>query len=171
MGSNARWKRVNTAQALWLAGVIALLALLMWGFGWYREHAVLFPVQFRHADGSTSPRFQLEVADSESERAKGLMFRRAEDIPAFGGMIFIFPTQVVQTFWMKDTPAPLDMIFINQNLEVVGVISDTAPFSTAQLRVDRPSRYVIEVNAGMAKKNGIVEGARVEPLRPIPVAQ
>jgi len=87
------------------------------------------------------------------------MFRR--ELPASAGMLFIFKQQSVHPFWMKNTYIPLDMIFINKQWKVVGIVDNTAPMTTNSLKVDAPSLYVLEVNAGFAIKHGIHEGAAV----------
>src|SRR2546426_5963284 len=55
--------------------------------------------------------FQVEIADTPAKRELGLQYRR--ELAADQGMIFLFPKESDQTFWMKNTPIPLDMIFIN----------------------------------------------------------
>jgi len=76
-------------------------------------------------------------------------------------MIFLFPGQSEQTFWMKNTPIPLDMIFINRELKIVGIVEQAVPFSLDPRSVGAPSQYVLEINGGLAKRNGIQPGDRV----------
>ena len=101
--------------------------------------------------------YTVEVARTEKERARGLMGRAS--LAEERGMIFIFPHEEVQSFWMKDTQLPLDMIFISSDLKVVGVIENARPFDTSPHYVPRPSLYVLEVNGGQAEKWGIAEGS------------
>lgn len=103
-------------------------------------------------------RVRVEVAKSDPERAQGLMYRTALESDA--GMIFIFEQTAVHSFWMKNTHIPLDMIFIDASFVVVGVIEGAEPFSKEQLSVGIPSRYVLEVNAGFARANGVSAGTR-----------
>jgi uncharacterized protein len=84
------------------------------------------------------------------------------DLAADAGMLFVFPETADQAFWMKNTPLPLDMIFIGEDLVVVGIVENAIPFSTRLLRVARPSRYVLEVHAGFSAANRIGPGDRVE---------
>ena len=111
--------------------------------------------------------FRVEVADTAEERRWGLMYR--SELGADQGMLFVFPDERDQSFWMKNTPLSLDIIFMDRRRRVVGIIHDTIPFSTRSVRVGVPSQYALEVRAGLARRNGIVEGdvARFErvPVR------
>ena len=78
------------------------------------------------------------------------------------GQFFIFPRQEHQSFWMKNTYLPLDMIFVDDNLTVVGIVADAQPLTTVVQGVNAPSRYVLEVNAGFAARHGIRVGTPVE---------
>lgn len=104
-------------------------------------------------------RVEVEVARTPLQRERGLMFRRS--MPAQKGMLFIFERQEVQTFWMKNTYIPLDMIFIDEAKRVVGVVENAAPMTTDQRAVEAPSRYVLEVNGGFAKAHGVGPGTKV----------
>ena len=73
-------------------------------------------------------------------------------------MLFVFPDEQEHSFWMKDTPLSLDIIFMNRGREVVGILHDTVPFSTRPLTVGVPSRYVLEVRGGVARRKGIAVG-------------
>jgi uncharacterized membrane protein (UPF0127 family) len=76
-------------------------------------------------------------------------------------MIFLFPREAEQTFWMKNTPIPLDMIFINDERRIVGIAQEAVPFSLDPRSVGRPSRFVLEINGGLSKRYGIRPGAAV----------
>lgn len=103
--------------------------------------------------------FQVEVADSPAKRQLGLQYRR--ELASDRGMIFLFPEESQQTFWMKNTPIPLDMIFINRDMKIVGIVEQTVPFSLDSRSVNAPSQYVLEINGGLAKRHGIQTGDRV----------
>lgn len=105
----------------------------------------------------------VEVVDTPDARAHGLMYRN--DLPLDAGMLFIFPTESEQRFWMKNTPLPLDMIFIGADQRIVGIVADTRPFTTNPLGVSGPSQYVLEVHAGFCAKHGIASGNRIEFVR------
>ena len=106
---------------------------------------------------------QVEVVDTPDTRARGLMYRR--DLPADGGMLFVFPSEAEQQFWMKSTPLPLDMVFIGKELRIVGIVANTRPFTATPQGVGTPSQYVLEVHAGFCAGHGIATGDRVEFLR------
>lgn len=100
---------------------------------------------------------QVEIANTDESRQRGLMFRR--DLPADRGMIFLFPTSEEHPFWMHNTLIALDMIWLDEDRKVVGVV--TAPPMTDQSRtVGKPSRYVIEVGAGEAAAHAVGPGTR-----------
>ena len=98
----------------------------------------------------------VEIADTPAKRELGLQYRR--ELADDRGMLFLFPGEKVQTFWMKDTPISLDMIFIGSDRGIVGIIHDAVPFSTASLSVPSPSQFVLEIKGGLARKKGIAVG-------------
>ena len=124
----------------------------------------LFAIGIERADGT---RVSFELAMRPAERRQGLMGRAA--LPAGQGMIFDFGRDQPIVMWMKDTPLPLDMIFINDNGDVVDLITHTTPMSEALLPARRPARYVIELNAGEAATQAIDAGDRLRLPANFPV--
>jgi uncharacterized protein len=114
-------------------------------------------------DASTSVR--LEIANTSASRERGLMYRTS--LPEDGGMLFVFPEQSEQSFWMKNTLIPLDMLFIDRDGRIVGIHPDAVPLSVAPISVGKPSTYVLEVNGGWAARHGVRPGDTVE-LRGVP---
>jgi uncharacterized membrane protein (UPF0127 family) len=104
-------------------------------------------------------RVAVELALTREQLGRGLMWR--DDLASDAGMLFVFGDDVARSFWMKNTPLPLDIIFIDAEGKVVNVAENTTPFSTAPIRSAGPARYVLEVNAGFARRNGIVAGSKV----------
>ena len=102
---------------------------------------------------------RVEVADTPAKRAMGLQYRR--ELADDQGMLFLFPAEELQTFWMQNTPISLDMIFIGGNLRIVGIVHDAVPFSTTTLSVGAPSQFVLEIRGGMAKRQGVEVGDAV----------
>jgi uncharacterized protein len=100
--------------------------------------------------------FQVEVADTSTKRELGLQYRR--ELAADRGMIFLFPTESEHAFWMKNTPIPLDMIFINSDGKIVGIVEQAVPFSLDSRSVPATSRFVLEINGGLSKRHGIKIG-------------
>jgi uncharacterized membrane protein (UPF0127 family) len=105
-------------------------------------------------------RVALEVAATPAAVERGLMWRT--DLADGHGMLFVFPDEQEHSFWMKNTLIPLDMIFIAQDGRVAGVHAEAKPLSTAPISVGRPSRWVLEVPGGWAKRHGVASGDRVE---------
>lgn len=102
---------------------------------------------------------QVEIAATPERRGLGLMYRR--DLAQDAGMLFVFEKTGPLTFWMKNTPLPLDMIFIGEDRRIVGIVKDAVPFTTTPRAVDAPSRYVLEVNAGFSARHGLTPGDQV----------
>lgn len=111
-------------------------------------------VTIETANGAIS--FQVEIAATPEKREVGLMYRR--ELPPNYGMLFIFPGERVNSFWMKNTPIPLDMIFISRERKIVGIVHETAPFSLDGRSVSVPSQYVLEINGGLSRRYGFKAG-------------
>jgi uncharacterized membrane protein (UPF0127 family) len=101
----------------------------------------------------------VELARTDAERARGLMHRSelAED----AGMLFLFGESGDHSFWMKETLIPLDMIFIDDEGRIVGIVERAEPRTLSPRSVGAPSRYVLEVNGGWARSRGVARGDRV----------
>lgn len=100
--------------------------------------------------------FMVEVADDPRSRARGLMFR--DELDRDNGMLFLFPRQKRLSFWMKDTPLPLDIIFIDKVGTIVHIAVDTTPYSLDPISSQYPAIGALEVNAGVSKDLGIETG-------------
>lgn len=105
-------------------------------------------------------RFTVELAATPEARSRGLMFRERMDPDH--GMLFDFQTEQNVAFWMKNTPLPLDILFIDGTGKVVRIAADTVPFSEAPIPSRTPIRAVLELNAGTAARLDIAPGARVK---------
>lgn len=102
----------------------------------------------------------IEKADTDYDRQLGLMFRNS--LGENEGMLFIFDYESIQSFWMKNTRIPLDIIYINSKKEIVSIYKNTSPYSESSLPSSKPAQYVVEVNAGWTTKNNIQIGDKVE---------
>lgn len=106
---------------------------------------------------------QAEVANTEASRELGLSGRismRDDE-----GLLFVFDTPGRYGFWMKDMNFPLDIIWINQDGIVVSIERDISPESYATKKVfmnQADASYVLEINAGLAKKFGLYLGSKVK---------
>jgi hypothetical protein len=103
--------------------------------------------------------FAVETASTRSQRAHGLMFRTR--LPERHGMLFDFGSDREARMWMKDTPIPLDMIFIQSDGRIHRIQQNTEPESLRLISSNGPVRAVLELAAGAAKKYGIAPGDRV----------
>lgn len=104
-------------------------------------------------------RVSVEVATTPRAKARGLMHR--EELSEDQGMLFVFREEGIRHFWMKNTLVPLDMIFIDCDGRIVGIVHEAEPLTQKTRSVDRPSRYVLEVRGGWAKSQGVEAGHRV----------
>lgn len=100
---------------------------------------------------------QVHVARSDEERAQGLMFRR--DLPENEGMLFMCDDREVQSFWMKDTPLPLSIAFLDEDGTILK-IADLEPHDLEGESSGHPVRFVLEVNQGWFEERGIGPGHR-----------
>jgi len=104
----------------------------------------------------------LEIAQTPQQRARGLMFRK--NLDENQGMLFIFENSAFHSFWMKNTLIPLDIIWINENKEIVYLISAN-PCKTEtceSYKPDSPAKYVLEVNQGFVRENNIKVGDKIK---------
>ena len=103
--------------------------------------------------------FSVELATTEPEREKGLMFRK--ELPEGQGMLFDFHREQEVGFWMQNTYIPLDMIFIKADGRILRIAENAKPMSTDVIPSNGPVRFVLEVIAGTSRKMGIAAGDRV----------
>ncbi|CAN5182364.1 DUF192 domain-containing protein [soil metagenome] len=106
---------------------------------------------------STGPHaFMVEIADDEPERQRGLMFRPplADD----RGMLFEFPVEEEQGFWMKNTPSPLDIVYVSGDGHIVSIAAHATPFSEVTLPSYGAAKGVIEFRAGRMEEIGAKAG-------------
>jgi uncharacterized membrane protein (UPF0127 family) len=105
--------------------------------------------------------FKVEGAKTEAEQARGLMFRT--DLKPDGGMLFWpYPAKggepVAANFWMKNTPSPLDILYIRADGTIARIAENTVPFSEAPIPSGEPVGAVLELMGGRAAELGIAEG-------------
>jgi len=103
--------------------------------------------------------FDVEIADTEPTRERGLMFR--DSMPADHGMLFLFDDLTTRTFWMKNCRMPLDILYFDEKYKLVSAQqrvpacrSDPCPVYPSE----GAAKYVLELNAGMADKLGVKPG-------------
>lgn len=103
--------------------------------------------------------FTVEIATTPQQQQRGLMYRNF--VPADRGMLFVWPQERPVSMWMKNTPASLDIFFINGKGVITHIAPHTVPYSTDIISAPTPVRYVLEVAAGTAQKKNIALGDRV----------
>jgi uncharacterized membrane protein (UPF0127 family) len=108
-------------------------------------------------------RYDVEIADDDAERARGLMFR--DSLAAGHGMLFVHEREEPQSYWMKNTRIPLDILYFDDARTLVSQQRDVPPCSLGDAcppyPSDAPARYVLELNAGEAARLGLRDGAEV----------
>jgi len=120
------------------------------------------PLDIRTAGGKTHS-FKVEVARSESEQARGLMFRDA--LAPDGGMIFPMNPPRPASFWMKNTVISLDLIFIRPDGVIARIAAEAVPYSLEPIDSGEPVSAVLEIPGGRAAELGISEGDKVRWTR------
>ena len=96
----------------------------------------------------------VEIAKTHEQRQKGLMFR--EDLIYGQGMLFVFQDEKRRSFWMKNTPMSLDILFYDAQGVYIGGKFATIPYSTRGLSSPGPAQYALELPAGHAKQMGLI---------------
>jgi uncharacterized membrane protein (UPF0127 family) len=110
--------------------------------------------------GDTLVVLDIEVADTDSARERGMMQR--EGFPSeTSGMLFPFDEEAEQSFWMANTPLSLDLFFVDADSQVVNIHKYAQPNTAEQIPSEEPAKYVLETPAGFADSYGILEGDRV----------
>ena len=148
---------MSTRPCPWLALSSCVLALLASGCASAGGHWV-------EVGGE---RYSVEIADDDAERARGLMFR--EHMARDAGMLFIHEREAPRAYWMMNTRIPLDILYFDDQLELVAQRRDTPPCPPNTPCPSYPSgvpaRYVLELNAGEAARLGLANGAalRLDP--------
>ncbi|HEY4943525.1 MAG TPA: DUF192 domain-containing protein [Rhizomicrobium sp.] len=127
------------------------------------KHAEGLPVETIRIDTASGPKsFTVEIAADSASQERGLMYRR--DLPRDQGMLFDFHQQERVSFWMKNTPLPLDMLFIRADGTVSSVAPNAVPYSSDFIYATEPVQAVLEINGGEARALGIQPGDRVHSV-------
>ena len=135
---------------------LAIFIFLMSGFpsGLLSQEAARTFLELKIKD----KKIKAEVARTEAEKGRGLMFR--QKLGKNEGMLFVYEKEERLSFWMKNTPIPLSIAFLDKSGLIVD-IQDMVPFSL-QTRVSAfPAQYALEVNQGWFKTNEIFPGDQV----------
>ena len=131
----------------WARAILILLAILSAPSVFANQSRILLqtPLSQVYLD--------VEIADDPIERAEGLMGR--EDIKPGQGMLFVFDDEYPRSFWMKNTPLSLDILFFDAEGRWVSSQLSTTPFSTKSLPSGLPAQYALEILAGESERLGL----------------
>ena len=131
----------------WVRAILILLAILSAPSVFANQSRILLqtPLDQVYLD--------VEIADDPIERAEGLMGR--EDIMPGQGMLFVFDDEYPRSFWMKNTPLSLDILFFDAEGRWVSSQLSTTPFSTKTLPSGLPAQYALEILAGESERLGL----------------
>ena len=110
--------------------------------------------------GDATHEFRVEVARTGAEQNRGLMFRT--QLAPDEGMIFPRNPPRMASFWMKNTPLPLDIIFVGDDGRIINIAANTVPYSLDSVLSEAPAALVFEIAGGRAAELGIKPGDSVE---------
>ena len=149
---------VHVQSRMWLILVLLCAAILVWSL---RSRVEQFesPTRkgtFYSPEGGRLGEFDVEIAKSPEDIRQGFMNRT--HIPHNRAMMF-YVKEGPQSFWMKNTPVSLDILYLNTQYQVINIHSNTTPFSETLLPSEGPATYVIEVVGGTANRLGITPGS------------
>ena len=113
---------------------------------------------FVDQNGDTVASFRLELAETAAETAQGMMYRRS--VPEGTGMLFIMAEERPQSFWMRNTYVPLDIIYLNADGAVVSIQANAQPMNDMPLPSEGPAKYVLEIAGGGSAQYGIKTGLK-----------
>lgn len=123
-------------------------------------HTQRLPVETLSVETASGPQtFEVEIADNDEERGRGLMFRR--EMARDHGMLFDFDPPREVSFWMRNTHLSLDIIFIAPDGRILNIAENTTPYSDEPIPGLGVARGVLEINAGLSRQLGIAAGDRV----------
>lgn len=108
-------------------------------------------------------RFRVEIADDDSERARGLMFR--EQLARDAGMLFIFENSAPRSFYMLNCKIPLDILFFDEQLELINIHRNVPPCRRRPCptyRSEAPARYVLELAGNRTRELDLGRGSVLE---------
>jgi uncharacterized protein len=151
---------INLARAAGLALVLSVAACAQPEKSGADAAPAAAPTEQLTIDTATGPvRLEVEIADTDAERARGLMFR--ESMADNHGMLFDFPVPEQASFWMRNTVMSLDIIFIGVDGRILNIADHATPYSDDPIPAAGLTRGVLEIRAGRAEALGIHAGDRV----------
>ena len=104
-------------------------------------------------------RFDIYLALDAQQQRRGLMFVR--QMPEWTGMLFVYRDENYRSMWMRNTYISLDMLFAHRDGSIANIVSDTVPLSEKTITSSEPVTFVLELNAGTARRLSIDEDSRL----------
>jgi len=101
----------------------------------------------------------VEIADNDEARREGLMWR--DSLAENHGMLFVFPYAELQSFWMRNTYIPLDLVYIDERWTITDIHQMAPIVDTVFFRSSKPVPYAVELNQGWCEKHGVDVGDKV----------
>jgi hypothetical protein len=160
-----RWRSFRPIAQPKLVSFVRILLAALWipafaGMTAQDAHAIDFSESpYCLTTDKASKTLRLQVADTPERLSHGLMYR--EEIKPYDGMYFDFGAPRKIRMWMKNTPHPLDMLFIDAYGKIVHTVGNTVPYSEAIIEGPDNVAAVIELEAGRAKREGFNVGTTV----------
>lgn len=146
----------------WIAAAVIVVLALIGAAYYLSTHAngngEISRVDLIGMNGTTT--IDVEIADTPQEQQHGLMSRTS--LGESSGMLFIFSGDMPRSFWMQNTPLPLDMIFVDSGLTIVDINHNATPYSESIFTSAKPCKYVVEVNGGFCEAHGIAIGDKIK---------
>ncbi|RYZ09354.1 MAG: DUF192 domain-containing protein [Myxococcales bacterium] len=112
------------------------------------------------SDAPDAPMVEVELARDDAARERGLMYRTS--MPESSGMLFSWEEERVRNFWMHNTCIPLDLLYIDKQGYIAGILEQVPTLNDAPRGVRCPVAHVLELNAGWARAHGVAPGMKVK---------
>lgn len=120
-------------------------------------------LDFFNAQNDTLTSIYIEIAEDDYSREKGLMYR--QNIPDTVGMLFVFPEEDYHSFWMKNTPSSLDIMYVDGTGKIIRIYEFTEPFSEESIPSGDLAQNVVEVKGGFCSQHHLTTNDRIEFIR------
>ena len=102
---------------------------------------------------------KLDVVTNQDDMRRGLMFKKY--LPEDEGLLFNYGFLGNHSVWMKNTYIPLDVLFLDKKFIIIDYVENTKPLSLNSISIDKPSYYIVEVNANTIKKLHLKKGQKL----------
>ena len=116
-----------------------------------------------HSNGDTLRKIDVELAETDYEKQTGLMYR--ESLENDQGMLFIYDSERIRNFYMKNTYIPLDILYYDTDSTLVSIQKNATPRDETNLPSDGPAQFALEINAGLADEWGVTSESTFSVVR------